>query len=509
MADFTVRYSDFKGGDWGVRDPAKADADTFSGVNVYPYESGLLGVRAGFKQVAITGLPNHPIVPGPLGFWAHGLTGDLIVFLNKPYAIPNGGGAATAWTAYPDNPTPTSPVRFLVGGGTVYSLCNGKLYKHATPASTTAITTPAPLSYIVRWGYYFVGVDMNIPWRIWFSTVDAAGAHFETWGANDFLDIGATGAITAIKTIRNVLYVGKRAGWNAVTGVLGTLASVRLVIFGNGPIDPRLIVNTTDNRLLYWPVEPRPAWFNGMRVYRETVITPPGQDVGVTPLPFTGDSVIATPTGRRMLMARNVTAGTEIRSWAAQAWTRHLFAAKLGGLVPGDVADGYQLPADVVYAVLAPTTVGDPVVVGSYQHELDRPGHVTDTFSAPSDVGSTTMVTGTVDFPSYWEPIGRQVRVRGLVVQFRKWPSGVAGALNQIQVRVDPHGAYGSGPHTGTTMTWDEPCERASTGGSDDSWRVGIGDQGFGNGFQVHFTKLVGVALREVIVLVDVRTDRV
>jgi len=48
VADFVVRYNDFKGGDWGERDPSMADADQFSGSNVVVYESGLLGCdRAG------------------------------------------------------------------------------------------------------------------------------------------------------------------------------------------------------------------------------------------------------------------------------------------------------------------------------------------------------------------------------------------------------------------------------------------------------------------------------
>lgn len=501
MADFTLRVADFKGGDFGVRDPAKADADTFSGVNVYPYSSGLLGVRAGLKQLTVTGLPTHPIVPGPLGFWCY--SNKLVVFLSRPYEFPVAGGAATAWAPYPDNPTPSSPVRFVMAAGVVYSLCNGKLYKHTNPTTTTAVSLPSPLSHIVRWGYYFVGVDRNIPWRIWFSTVDATGAHYDQWGANNYLDIGGNEAITALNPIFNTLYVGKRSGWNSVSGVLGTLASVRGVAIGLGPVDPRLTTVTTDNRILYWPVEARPAWFNGERVYLDAL-----QDVTPRSTPFTCDSVIVTPTARRLVLANDVTAGTELLSWSERAWSRHLFPGRLGGLVPGNVVDGGGLPPDTVYAVLAPTTVGDPVVITSYQHTLDRPGSVDDLYAAPGDIGGSGPVIGQVSFPSYWEPIGRQVQVRSIIVQFRKWNGGVSDALNQIEVRLDAHGAYGRGVTAGVTANWDEPTERASVDGSDDSWRVNVGEQGFGNGFQLHVTKMIGVALREVIVACNVRTER-
>lgn len=507
MADFTVRYADWKGGDFGTRDAAKADADTFSGTNVLPYDSGLLGVRAGTKLLPVTGLPAHPVVPGPLGFFSEPNAGNLVIWLNRPYNIPNTGGAAQAWAPYPDNPTPSTPIRPVVAAGVGYSLCAGKLYKHVNNLTTTLITTPAPLSHIVRWGYWFVGVDMNVPWRLWYSTVDATGAHYDQWGANDYLDIGGSEPITALIPIFNSLYVGKRSGWNAVSGVLGTLASVRGIAIGNGPVDPRQASVTTDNRVLYWSLDGRPTWFNGERVYIDAT-----QDVGTRLSPFPGAAVIVTPTARRLFMASEhadpTEAPTHILSWSNNAWTHHHFPSKLGGLVPGDVTDGGRLPPDVIFAVIAPVTVGDPVQIGSFHHSLDRPGHTSDQYASPIDTAGSGLVVGEVSLPSYWEPIGRQVRVRSVIVQFRKWASGVAGARNEIQIRLDAHGAYGRGPTVGEVAHWDEPCERSSTDGSDDSWRVNVGSQGYGNGFQLYFTKLVGVALREVIVLCDARTER-
>jgi len=503
VADFTLRYGDWKGGDFGIRDPSKADADQFSGTNVLPYNSRLLGVRAGLKRLNVTGLPGHNLVPGPAGFWSMP-SGALIVVLDKPYQVPNAGGAAVAWTGYPPPATtPTSPIKFLVGNGINYSLMGGKLYKHASPASTTLVTTPADFSYMVRWGYWFVAVDVTTPWRIWFSDVTASGSNFDSWPANNYLDVGNSEPITALNPIFNTLYVGKRTGWNAVSGVLGTLASVRGVALGLGPTDPRLTAATTDNRILYWPVEPRPAWFNGERVSIESE-----QQVEHRSSPFTCDTVIVTPTARRLILANDTTAGTQILTWSSSAWTRHLFPQKLAGLVPVDVIDGSQMPADVIYSVQAPTIVGEPVVIGSYHHDLDRPGHLDDQYAAPTDAGLPDLVAGAVTFPTYWEPIGRQVRVRTLIIQFRKWASGIPTAKNEMWVRVNALGRYGGGLELGNSQPWVEPCERASTDGTDDSWRVNIGEQGYGNGFQIDFQRIAGVALREVVALCDVRTER-
>jgi hypothetical protein len=499
VADFTVRYADFKGGDYGVRDPAKADKDTFKGVNVRPYDSGLLGVRAGVKQLAVTGLPPHPSVPGPLGFFA--FKNALVIAAGRPYMFPMAGGAASAWATWPV--APTMPVRFLTANDIVYSLENNALYRHNAAVATTAIATPTPLSIIVRWGYYFVGVSTTVPWRLYFSEVTAAGANFDSWPANNFIDVGNTEPITALQPIFNTLYVGKRSGWNAVSGVLGTLASIRGVSIGEGPRDQRLTTITTDNRVLYWPIASAPAWFNGERVFNEDQ-----QDLPNLSTPFPCDTVIATPTRRRLIMCSDETAGTHLMAWSERAWTHHLFPAKLAGLVPGQVYEGEMMPKDVIFAALAPTTIGDPIVIASYNHHLERPAHATDQHTAPSDVGTSTMVAGSVSFPAYWEPIGRQVRVRSVIVQFRKWASGVAATTNEMRLRVDAVGRYGGGVTTGETHTWIEPCERSSSSGTDDSWRVNVGDQGFGNGFQLNLPKLAGVAIREIVVLLDVRTER-
>jgi hypothetical protein len=401
----------------------------------------------------------------------------------------------------------------VVGGGLVYALCNGKLYKYTNPTTVSAVTLPAPLSHIIRWQGWFVGIDANTPWRIWFSTIDASGSHFDIWSANNFYDVGSTDPITALAPMMNTLYVGKRNGWNVVSGVLGTLVSIRAVSLGLGPVDPKTTAVTTDFRIIYWPIEPRPAWFNGMRSWTDTEL-----DVGTRSSPFPCDTVVVTPTARRLLLANDTPQGTGLLTWAGnswsrhpwqdRAWTRHNFPAKLAGLVPNNAADGVAMPPDVIYAVLAPTTVGDAVVIGSHHHGLDRPAHVNDQYASPVDMGTTNLIAGSVSFPSYFEPIGRQIQVRSVIVQFRKWASGVANARNQIQLRVDSLGAYGRGVTSGDILYWDEPCERSTTDGVDDSWRVNVGQQGFGNGFQINFPLLSGVAIREVVVLVTVRTDR-
>jgi hypothetical protein len=499
--DFMVRFDDFSGGDFGVRDSALANSNMFSGENVVLYPSGLVGPRAGLKLLPVTGLPDHPVVPGPMGFTVY--NNSLLIVLNRVYQVPMAGGAATAWAAYP-SPAIT-PVRFAAGNGVMYSLLNGVLYKHTGTSATTAITTPAPLSEIVRWGYFFVGVDRNRPWRIWFNQVDAAGSDFDTWPVDNYYDVGNNDPITCLKPIYNTLYAGKKEGWWAVSGVLGQLAAIRDVAIGNGPIDCRQTAITTDNRIIYWPVQNVPAWFNGERVLLETE-----QIMSPRNLPYTGDGVIVTPTARRILMAGDDgQGGTRLYAWQNGAWQHHRANSKLGALAPSDVREGSNLPTHVVYAAERPTTIGDPTRIATIAHELNRPAHANDTYASPVDqpVG-TDLVSGSLITPAWLDGQGRQVRVRWMQVQFRKWASGVAESVNRFTVRVESLGPYGAGSKISDPVFWIEPSERAPTGGANDSWRVNLGEQGWGNGFRLHFDVIAGVAIREVIVGVNLRTER-
>ena len=516
MADVILRWADFKGGDFGILDPARANADQYTGENVYPYTSGLLGVRAGAKILPVTGLPTHQNVPGPWGFWKRSNSPTAVIALgNRAYEFPVAGGAATAWAAWAENPVKS--VRFVSGAGIPYSLVNGKVYKHSNAATTTLITTPAAFSFIVRWGYYFVAVDQNIPWRMWFTTVDAAGAHFDQWGANDYLDVGDTEPITALVPIFNTMYVGKQTGWNAVTGVLGTLASIRNVAIGQGPVDPRATAVSTDNRIIYWGLERSPAFFNGERVAMQD-----HQQLVGPRLTSSGDMVLATATSRRLILGADDGTETTLYTWSASAWARHVFPKSLSAIAPGDPRDSTGMPEDVILGVLAPTTVGEPVTIVSFHHALDRPGNLGDQWAAPGDAGSPDPVSGQFALPTYWEPIGRQVRVRSIIVQFRKWNMGGPDFMCELQVRVNAHGRYGAGQKMGDLHRWFEPSERNQPigddpfgigrvfdSGADDSWRINIGEQGFGNGFQIQFPLMVGLAIREVIALCDVRTERV
>lgn len=505
MADFVVRWNDFRGGDFGRLDASRANQNQFTGHNVVVYASGLIGPRAGWKQQTVTGLPNHVSANAPAAFDVY--QNRLVIGIDKLYDFPIvAPRAATAYAAYPSGIT--GAVDLLRGDNILYSVNNGVLYKHQA-RGTVAIVTPAPLAFVVRWGMFMVGVDRNVPWRLWFSTVDSTGAHFDTWGANSYLDVGNTDPITTLQPIYNILYAGKTSGWWAVSGVLGDLASVREVVIGNGPVDRRFASVTTDNRIIYWPVQQVPAWFNGERVYLDENfhLDPRG-------LTFLGSTVIVTPTGRTLILCGEdaATPATDMLVWKHSAWFVHQAPFLLGAMAPADVKAAAALPEGVVFAVKRPSAIGEPVVVLSWDHDADRPSHASDTYAAPIDNGSTDLVLGALALPAWFDGQGRQCRVRSVIVQFRKWPSGVPDTVNQLRCVVDALGPYDGGRITTEAQHWVEPSEQVdATGlaGQADSWRANFGEQGWANGFQIRFPVLRGVALQEVVALVDIRKERV
>jgi hypothetical protein len=503
MADFPIRWNDFSGGDYGDLDSSKAESNQYHGNNVMVYDSGLIGPRAGLKALPVTGLPDHTTAPGPMGFSSFG--GNLLIAIDRLYQIPVTAPAAVAQDAYPTSTT--TPVRFARANGILYTLKGGIVYKHVGTA-TTAVTMPTGITFseLVQWEQWLIGVDAAVPYRIWYTFLDSGGPDFDVWPDNNFLYVGGNETIQSLLPIYNTLYVGKSTGWWAVSGVLGIQASVRAITLGNGPRDARLAAATTDNRIIYWPNQDSPAMFNG-----EKVRVLESQSLRQAQTDFPSDGIAVTPTHQKVYMAGDSDAdnnATDLYEYSQGRWSYLSLNTAIGGILPADVTCGSSLPSGVIFTVNNPTTIGDPVVISSFHHSLDRPGHVDDEYASPTDPGDTELVSGELELRSWYDGQGRQVMVRSVIVQFRKWESGLANSLNRITMNVTVNGQYESGSSTGQTAEWYEPSERATADGVNDSWRVNIGEQGFGNGLTITFPKLQGVAIREVIALCQVRNSK-
>jgi hypothetical protein len=510
MADFAVRFNDFTAGHAGNTDPAKLPPHSFLGSDVELYSTNLVGPRSGLKVLPVTGLGNSTVADGPIGFDAFG--SNLAICNNVSYLVPMTGGAIVPIGSYAVSAT-VAPVSYAQGApGILYSLTDGVVYKHAVGGGVlTPITTPAPFSRMIRWNYNLIGVDRGTPYRLWYTLVDSAGAHFDTWPANNYIDIGSD-PITSLNPIHNALYIGKGSGWWVLSGVLGTQSFVRSVQQGSGPIDSRQCMVSMDGRLLFYPADPAPMWFNGVwaRIVQQF------RTYGSNPIPASPtQTFVAAPTAERIYLANDLgAAGTRVISgighWSRYTWighwSVHQFPMRIGGLVASDIRYGFQMPPQVMYATKR-VGLGQPVVIYTWQHELDRPALASDTYAAPADDGQPLPVNGSLILPAWYDGQGRQVYVRSLVVNFRKWNLGVANAMNTLTAQVNAIGRYGGGIEPGNVAKWAEPTSRASSVGTDDSWRVNVGEQGAGNGFVINLT-MTGCAIREVVATCMIRGER-
>lgn len=505
MPDFLVRWADFSGGDFGTLDPGFAEKDQYSGQNIQRYNTGLLGPRAGLKTFTVDwagAAGTHPVL-GPYGFDAK--DDKIIINLgNKTYRIPIDTKVANDFNIY--GSTPTGFVRYAQGDRSLYALINGDLYKHNEGTDVvTQISLPGgiKLSHLVRWGYYLVGVQTTEPYRLWHSTVTLSGPDFDTWGANNYIDVGSNLPIQALCPVYNTLYCGKADGWWGVSGVLGTEAAVRMRNMGQGVYDQRQATVTTDNRVLYWGKDTVPLWFNGDRVR-------PDRDFQLSGFAtsFAGDTVVATPTGSRAIMLGERSGKAGMLVFEAGKWSTHLFDIPISAIAGSDVRNSHELPDGVVFMCQRPTNIGDPVSIVSFATEMNRPAHTNDTWAAPKDAGSADLVTGVLDLPAFWDGQGRYLRVTAVIVQFRKWPNGIADTRNEIQCRVKPFGMYDAGSMNTEIKLWTESSDRADTNGTDDSIRFSFGENPMSTGFQVQFPVLRGVAIRNVIAECEVRTSR-
>lgn len=507
MSQAYIRFGRWTGGDFGRVDAGMAPDDSWSGSNVQMYPSGLIGPRWGLKAIDVAGSLTVPNVDGPRGFATIG-PNVFIVTDRLRYAPLTGLSTAslstTAFATYPTSPTGWITI---VGetSNLVYSLNNNILYQHSISGlTTTAVTTPANFSFVRRWGLYCVGVDDSVKYRLWFSEVTDSGFTFNTWPANNYYDIGDAEPITAIVPIHNTLYVGKRSGWWAITGVVGVSISIRQVSTGDGPVDARGATATADNRVAYWPKSPNPAYFNGSSslVLLDHVTTAYN--------PTAAQAVASSPTGRTVLFGYDSGSSSSALLLASLgSASYHTFAQRLAGFAPDVIENGYGLPAGYVLAVKQASIAGEALAVYAWRIDPDRPPLPADTLGSYGDASSTPLNAGFTTRAVY-DSLGRDIRVRSITVRLRAWGIGSGGNKLQPGFGVS---VQALSPHEDTTVSsetqyWRIPYGQVASTGQDLTARFAIGDQGYGAGFRVSIEKMVGVAVRDIVVGVDYRDAR-
>lgn len=512
MSDAFIRFNSWTGGDAGRIDPSLAPANTWYGTNVTLYGTGLIGPRWGLKKITLTDTAGAPITTsagnGPRGFATIGP--NLCVVADRMFMAPIASamnGATQAVTFPPYLAAPQGWVTIVAQTNElIYALVDGALYQHNTGAvTTTAVTTPTRFSFVRRWGLYCVGVDATIPYRLYFSKVDDTGFSFSEWPVNNYIDVGDNEPITAIVPLYNSLFVGKKSGWWAITGVIQLSESVRQISTGDGPVDPRGACVTTDNRIAYWPRSPNPAFFNGST----TNVLLDHETVPYDPI--AAQAVAAAPSGRTTLFGFDEGGQSRALSVASVGGVSYYtFGERLSGFAPDVVENGYALSHGYVLAAKQTQVAGETVAVYAWKIDPERPPLASDLLGSYGD-DSLTPVDAGFTTRAYYDGQGRDMRVRSVTVRFRAW--GVGSSANKLQpgftVSVEAIAPFEDASSTSSSEAWRIPYGQAPVGGSDFTARFAIGDQGYGAGFRITVGSMVGVAIRDIVVGVDMRGQRV
>lgn len=153
------------------------------------------------------------------------------------------------------------------------------------------------------------------------------------------------------------------------------------------------------------------------------------------------------------------------------------------------------------------TTAGAASQADYYQLRLDleRPGFVGGFLENPGD-DSSTPIDAYMRTKVVRAPEGQEMRVRKVIVEFQKWDTGVTN--NGFNIVVDTYDRLGTDDYTTETISWSEAGNVASTSGQSDKIQKNFGSKGFGSGFRIGITAVVGCAIRRIIAEVDVNPAR-
>lgn len=483
----TVKYDDFSGGYWGDASDARPNQDNkWYGRNVRVYPNGQIGPRRAQETQSLTGATDAFD-----WMWVGNLDNTTVASL---YYVTTSGSDAVF--KYVFNGTTGS----ISTGGTVRSgagstlsgyvedqrnqrIAFGRFNKYAAYHSTTTGSFTTSLK-VAPHGERAVGGDPSVLYRMNFS--DAAD--YYTWGASNYIDIGDAARIMALVTAgNNQLYVIKANSIWLVSGVLGSTATVRhLLDFrmgDSGGDDSPKVARSEQGMIGLVRSDGVAGLFDGARL---TAYDEQGSSwTNCYPLP--GGSLAFTDGSTEMLV------------WTPRAgFERHSFGKSIKYLSAWRSGENY----DVAGAVFTGSQVSN------FCKWIPTPASSVPYDNAYNDGTTSGQLQGVFYLPEYYSKAGTVLRARNVTVQFTKYKA-TTGLTNEITAQAVAKGSYESGDVTSTALTWSESSNSASTSGTEDSVRFSFGDQGFGNGFQIQFTSLKGVTIKEVVVQCDERARRV
>lgn len=519
MARRTVIYNDFSFGDFGRIEPWNAPKGSWTGQNMVVYRTGEIGVRAGVRRVPLTGTPvgavwQMGILPGGTTVDVWFGQGNVVRYFDA--ARPDGIITTLSGTL---TGTPTRGIvdRFEAGDQTFIVTPSQAAYVITSSAVTAMTGAPNGFSIALHGDRMVIASSFVSPSVLRYS----AAANFNSWPAANSITVGGSDQIYALREQRGQLQVLKsQAGFYTLTGVPGINETLRYNLSNVGPQGNVNAVRTVRAQDGIWMVTAReavPSRFDGSRIRTWEHIpfaSVGGQNLGIEGFP------IGDPDAAFFVQGDIASELTTQRNWLLNrgTWSKHIFGFNPVGLTAavsfGYLQDALTIATSRQSPIIVMTDGGSASAAPNFYTwlpDIDRPGTENNPFSVGTERAgddSTAQVTGNFDLPEWWSDEGSEVLVRTVVVEFRAWNTG--GSLtNHFDVTVNNIRPYeNESPITTETQAWDRAGARSSTSGTIYREAFSFGGQGVGNGVQLKFSNIRGVAIKRIEMVIDSASGR-
>ncbi len=504
-----VIYSNFSGGEYGLKSGLHAPPNSWTGKNMLLYQNGALGPRAGLIDLAPTGVPSG-ILRG-MG-WASYSGKTMWFIINQTvYGFDQQtiGSAVATYTGAGIPVLPTVPVASALGPQGTYITNYGDatyLLDHSTRVVSELTGSPGGRTICLYNDNMVVAGTSAVSNRLHYS----APADYNDWPAGNYIDIGDSWQIRAIYPQRTHILIAKEDGsWWIIYGTLGENDSLRKVYgTGAGSADPNLSVSAPwserdsimleSGKVMFIPnAKDYPAYFTGAVAKHERHLQfLGGISTNVSTLPPTMcmktlnyDDEVAVVSGmegtgdNRMLLLHE------------GAWTYHTFDVNIGGWLAmggGDRAIIASAGSD------APSTAPKFYGLKTY---LNRPGVVGGAYESVGDASNTAFAAN-FTLPEWWSGPNEEVRVRSVTVDFLQFnPNG--GQTNHFDIIVTAFRQHEGSSTASATQSFDEASASGSSSGVPCRITKKFGDQGQGAGFQIALSAIRGVAIKSIEVTIE------
>lgn len=508
MAEVRVVYDDFSVGEYGHAGGANAPDGSFTGRNVFVYRSGMIGPRPGIKASTIGGtagtLSNawRGIQDGSgadADVWTVTTAGTVRFKKRSPGGYSFTAGALTGAVTASKPPQAT---HLGLGKYALTNILDRTYIVDLTAMSGSPPPAPQPLVEITDSPGCSTIATYNS--RLFVANNGTSGgfrrvfytepAVYTTFPAANYFDVPSKSGVAALVGQKDHLAILMEDGsWWVFRGS-GTSASLRKVTSAEWPywtLNHNSVTNLTDDLIVQMTsLGDWPATFDGSVADHLYLHGPNGDGV-----PFADGSKIKVlrnlrPTEATIILPDTVN-GARIYLSRNGSWTIHTLPTNISH-VASSIGSGNLL--------LSNNTT--PYEFYEFDINLDRPGFVGDTFARPGDL-SDAPINAHFTLPEWWSKPGTETRVRQVIVDFVKFNTGAA-ANNNLTLSVSCFGMFANdGTEAPAIQSWSESPTLGSTTGVRDRAVFNVGEQGFGAGFQIGLTAIVGVAIRAITVVLD------